>query len=164
MKKEVFYKVVIALLVLLNIATVGYIWMQGRNGGHGPEGGGRWNHVDRIILDKLHLDEQQQNEFEKLKNEHHSQMVAIQKEAGQLHNELFKLLQADNVDTVKKDGIIATLQLKEKQKEELTFDHFKKLRAILRPEQEKGFDEFVDELGRHLLNGPPPRKGHDGPK
>ncbi len=156
MRKDIFYKFVIGLLVLLNVAAVGFIWMQGRTDRHEPPQGGRWNHVDRIILDKLHLDEQQQNQFEQLKNEHHRQMVAIQKDAGELHNELFKLLQAEPVDTAKRNEVIANLQVKEKEKEALTFDHFKKLRAILRADQKKGFDDFVDELGRHLLSGPPP--------
>lgn len=156
MKQGVFYKIVIVALLLLNTAVIGYLWL--RPPAHPPYGGPEGPHrVDAMIIDRLRLDEAQQRQFEELKHEHHGHMLDIQKQAGELHNHLFTLLQAEPVDTAARNSILTQLQANYLQKELVTFDHFKKLRGILRPEQKPDFDNFVEELGRRLMQqGPPP--------
>ena len=150
MKKEIFYRVFILLLLLLNFGVLGYLWM-GKDHGHGPGPEG----VDRMIIERLKLDEGQQEQFNQLKHEHHMQMMQIDEKSGSLHHQLFEVLKKDPIDTVEKNKILNKLEYNYRQKELVTFDHFRKLRGILHPDQKPLFDDFVDELGRHLM-GPPP--------
>jgi len=149
MKQSIFYKIVIVALLSLNTAIICYLWLRPPGRLHdGPPHDGR---PDRMIIERLRLDEAQQRQFDVLKHEHHGYVLDIQKEAGELHNRLFSLLQAEPADTVARDSIITQLEAGYRRKELVTFDHFKKLRAILRPDQKADFDEFVEELGRRLM-------------
>lgn len=149
MKQSVFYKIVIVALLLLNTAVIGYLWLRPpAQPQFGPPPDGR---PDRMIIERLRLDEGQQRQFDELRHEHHSHILDIQKEAGALHNQLFSLLQAGQLDTAARDSIITLLEAGYRRKELVTFDHFKKLRGILRPDQKADFDDFVEELGRRLM-------------
>ncbi|RYD57071.1 MAG: periplasmic heavy metal sensor [Sphingobacteriales bacterium] len=156
MTKDNFYRIVITLLLLINIGTLAFVWMDRNDGAKpqmhhiGPP------HVDEMIIERLKLDDKQIEQFEELKHEHHSQMVEIQRQSGSLHNALFQLLKTDHVDTVYRDSILHRLQLLDKEKELATFDHFQKLRGILAPNQQSNFDDFVEELSRRLLAPLPP--------
>jgi len=163
MTKDSFYKIVIALLLLINIGILTFLWIDRMDkpsyARHDRMGGGPPPPPDQMIIERLDLNEKQIAQFEELKHEHHSEMIRIQKQSAHLHKDLFQLLKTDIVDTVFRDSILQQLQFLDTKKELATFDHFQKLRGILLPEQQTNFDEFVEELSRRLLAPLPP--GHD---
>ena len=108
----------------------------------------------RLIIERLHLDEQQQKQFGAMREAHHSKMMDIQQDSRKLHDELFELLKADNADTAQSNALIQQIQRLEAEKEHVTFDHFAQLRAILRPDQKAAFDGFIKDLLRQM-GGPP---------
>jgi protein CpxP len=152
MTKDSFYKIVIFLLLALNFGILGFLWMH-----HRPEHDSPPEGPDRLIIERLRLDEPQKGQFEELKHEHHSQMVQIQEQSGKTHQQLFDLLKKDPIDTAARNNLILALQQNDKQKELVTFEHFRKLRAILHPDQMPRFDALVQELSMHLLNLGPGR-------
>src|ERR1043165_6819219 len=156
MRNDKFYKIIIIALLLLNMGVLGYLWFG--NNRH-PEPGGP-HRVDELIINKLHLDDKQQHQFQGLKEQHHSQMIKIQQEEGRLHKQLFALLKNDSIDDIERDRLMVHLQENDKRKEEVTFEQFRKLRGILQKEQQPDFDMLVEEIasqimGRHR-DGPPP--------
>lgn len=160
MKKDSFFKVVILLLLLLNAGILIYLWLphDNRLPGKGPE------RPERIIIDRLKLDEQQRDQFRQLRDEHHAKMVQIQYETAHLHDSLFHLLQQSPIDTATKSRLLQEIAKNQMQKEEITFQHFEKLRDILRPEQQKLFYDFVADLSKQILRsgeGPPPQGADD---
>jgi protein CpxP len=155
MKTDSFYKIVIVALLLLNLWTLVYLLKTEKAPPPHPDGPRK---TDQMIIERMSLDEKQQELFDELKHEHHSQMLEIQKESGRLHRSLFKLLQNEVIDTAAKDSLLLLIQQTNMDKELVTFDHFQKLRGILRPEQYKGFDDFVEELSRRIMG--PHRKPH----
>jgi len=159
MKKDSFYKVIIICLLLLNVSMLAFLWY-GKKEYHAHNSG-----PDRMIIERLKLNEKQQQIFEGLKHEHHSQMVEIQQEGGKLHDVLFSLLQKQPEDTAAENTLLLQIQQNELRKEQVTLEHFRKLRAMLRPEQQPLFDSFISELSRQLM-GPPPHGGppHDEPQ
>ncbi|HYD22232.1 MAG TPA: periplasmic heavy metal sensor [Flavipsychrobacter sp.] len=160
MKNEHFYKIVIIMLLLLNAGVLGYLWLHNddRKGPpHGPH-----MRPDQMIIERIGLDDKQQEAFRVLKDEHHNQMIDIQGADSKLHTDLFALLKQDPVDSVLKDDLLAKLKTNDSLKEEMTFDHFRKLRAVLRPEQQPKLDELVAELAGRIMGNdhrrpPPPR-------
>jgi periplasmic protein CpxP/Spy len=157
MTKDSFYKIVISMLLLINIGILAFLWTDRRNEGpmHGHHRMGP-PPPDRMIIERLDLNDKQIDQFDELKHEHHSEMVAIQRQSAQLHKDLFLLLKTKDVDTIHRDSILRQLQVLDTRKELATFDHFQKLRSILVPEQQANFDEFVEELSRRLLAPLPP--------
>jgi 2-oxoisovalerate dehydrogenase E1 component len=65
------------------------------------------------------------------------------------------LLKEKIIDTVKRDSLLQLLQKNSAQKEIVTFDHFHKLRAILRPDQTQYFDGFMEEFSRRIMSPRP---------
>jgi periplasmic protein CpxP/Spy len=149
MKKDMFYRVVIIILLLLNTGTLGFVWVN--NGKPKMERGHRPPRPDGIIIDRLQLDEQQKEQFFASRNEHHEHMVVIQRESSTLHKDLFALLQQPVVDTVLKDSILTRIQALNLRKEEVTFHHFQQLRSMLRPEQVGRFDELVEDISQQIM-------------
>lgn len=156
MKKDMFYRAVIIILLLLNLGTLGFMWMNGRE--HTGEHGHHPPRPDGIIITRLGLNEHQQEQFFTFRDEHHGQMVEIQQESSKLHKELFALLQQANADTVLKDSLLARIQILNLRKEEVTFHHFQQLRSILNPGQLDKFDDLVEDISQQIM-GP-----HRGPK
>lgn len=155
MNRERFYKIVILCLLLLNFGILGYLLVS-RNDGHGhPPPGGP---PDRLIIERLKLDEKQQDTFDGLKQEHHGQMMELQEQSSILHRQLYALLKNKPVDSATKDSLMQLLQQNALQKEQVTFEHFRKLRGILRPEQEPAFDDLVEEISQRIMG--PHRSGH----
>jgi len=165
MRNEQFYKIVIVLLLLLNGGTLVFLWMnnskQQDTPPHMVPPHGR-NPVDRMMSEKLALTQAQEELFRGLKDEHHRQMTEIQQEERQLHQDMFLLLKADNTDTTAKNAFMAKLELNDRIKEEVTFEHFRKLRLILTPEQKPKFDELMEEIASQILSQHR-RQGSDGP-
>jgi protein CpxP len=144
----------ILLLLLLNFGILGFLW-QGR--GHDRHEGGPPPPPDRMIIERLQLNDRQQEQFEGFRDEHHAQMVDLQERSAVLHKQLFALLKDKQVNARAKDSIMNLLQQNSNQREEITFEHFRKLRSILTPRQQAEFDSFVEEVSERIL-GP-----HRGP-
>ena len=162
MKNEQFYKIVIILLLLLNGGVLGYLWLNNDRQHSGPPHGGPRMGPDRIIIERIGLDERQQETFRGLKDEHHQQTLDIQANEAKLHTQLFDLLKQAQLDTVAKMSILAQLKSNDSLKEEITFEHFRKLRAILTPDQQPKLDELVAELATRVMGDHrrPPPPGH----
>lgn len=154
-KREKILMFIILFLVLVNSATLILMWMNRPpfppHHGH-PDGP-----PDKIIIERLKLEEEQIKQFEILKKEHQAQMREINTQSKELHQKYFKLLENENVDDSTADVYEKQLANLTEQREEFTFNHFKKLKAICKPEQIKLFNDFVGELGK-ILAGPPPPK------
>lgn len=148
MKKDAFYRVVIIILLLLNLATLSFLWM-GRRGGPGKDG--HPQPPDRVIIDRLQLDKQQQEQFFHLREEHHGQMVEIQKTSAHLHKVLFALLQQEQVPAATRDSLMDMIEKTDRHREEVTFEHFRKLRGILRPQQKEELDDLVGDLSEQIM-------------
>ena len=152
MSKENFYRLVIVLLLLMNFGILGYLVLgnNDRRGQH-PLGPGPGPRPDRIIIERLKLDEQHQEQFHELKYEHHTQMLDAQETSADLHRALFVALKDSTLSTTTMDSLYTQLGQNHLQKERATFNHLKKLRSILKPEQEPFFDDLVEDLSERIM-------------
>lgn len=159
MRKEVFYRVIIVALLLLNFGVLGYLWM-GKKEMHqqaGPEGDRRKEPAE-FIIKSLQLDEQQQMKFEELKHEHQHNMQMVREESKNLHDALYKELHKQMVDSNVVDSFMQLIVVNAKQREMVNFNHFRDLKTILKPEQYKLYDEFIEAIAHRF--GPPPPPHH----
>lgn len=152
MKRETLLTLAVIVLFLLNLATLGFMVFRGEQG-PGPHSG-----PDRLIVEGLRLDKAQIRQFEELKAEHRGQMQERDLQQKATQHQLWQLLRTSLPDTTLSNSLIDNLAMLEKEKKKLTFEHFQKLRAICRPEQQALFDSLIEEISKALM--PPPR----GPK
>ena len=153
MSRESFYRVIIIALLVLNFGILGFLWM----GRHGDMPPGRRPEPAGFIIEKLQLDDAQQARFQQLRNTHHKRDMELREESRNLHDALFSLLKNEAADSAKIDNLYNLISVNDRAKEQLNFNHFKELKTILKPEQQKLYQEFIEDIAKQF--GPPPPHG-----
>ncbi len=146
---------IILVLVLVNSATLILMWV---NKPPFPPEHPHHQRPDKLIIERLELDDDQQNQFEVIKKEHQGQMRKLNEEANEIHKKYFDLLKEENLNDSIADSFEKQLASITEKREEYTFRHFQKLKSICKPEQIGSFNDFIGELGKILSGpkGPPP--------
>lgn len=165
MESNRFLKITIVVLLLVNIATLTFMWTgRGHHEGHmppppphapGPPA------AFEFLTHELNLDEAQIKQFDALRKEHHECAELIQEKSHKMHHRFFDLLGNSAADSALSVQLADSMALFQKQMEMLTFNHFKKVRAICKPEQQKKFDEVIN--GALEMMAPKPPRGPNGP-
>jgi protein CpxP len=153
-KIKIFGWAVIALL-FLNVSTLGFLIFSKSHVNNAR------NHTRpaTIIIEKLHFDQNQQVEYQKLIQWHRSQINDFDQQIRNSKNELYlQLLQSEpNVKT--KDSLIAVIANCQQQIENTHFKHFEDIKKLCNTDQLKDFDALTCELSKLFSGKPKPR--HD---
>lgn len=161
MERSKFLTIIIIALLVLNLGTLAYLFMQNRRPPGPPirqEGG-----PSAFIIDKLKLDDKQEQAFIVLRDFHRHNMRQKQDSVRMLKETYYKGLETDTPDMAKAAEIETQILQKQKEMDELTFDHFARVRQLCNPDQKQLFDEFIGDILRSMggpkppRNGPPPR-------
>ena len=140
--------VLVAILLLTNIATLSIYWFKkpDHEGGPGHEPGNREKRMGQFMVDQMKFDATQEAAYWKLRDS----MIATQRPVvdsmRDAKKNFFDLLnQADATDSalITRSNEIAALQ---KRLDLATFRHFQNVRAILRPDQLQKFDTVIKEI------------------
>lgn len=174
-KPKILGILVIALL-LLNFGTLAFMWLHkpppppplrememmrenmppDRKDGEGPGG---------FLIHELGLNESQQKDFAKLRDEHQAGMRSAHEVIKKNKDELIKLMGTG--DSVKASQLADNIAAGQKQIEMITFEHFKKVRALCDDSQKKKFDEIIVEamkiMGAPMPMNEIPRRDGDRP-
>jgi Spy/CpxP family protein refolding chaperone len=141
-------------LLLINLATLGFLFLNGPKPVGRPHEGRR--QPKAIIIEKLHLDTNQQKEYEKLIRWHRGAIDQLDDSIRQAKNKLYSGLSESNINTKTKDSLIAVLNAYQKQVEETHFKHFEDIKKLCKPEQQEDFKALTEELSR--IFAPRPRR------
>jgi periplasmic protein CpxP/Spy len=140
--------VLVAILLLTNIATLSIYWLKkpAHDGGPGRDAGNRDKKMGQFMVDQMKFDATQEATYWQLRDS----MIAIQKPVmDSIRNakkRFFDLLnQPGATDSVL---ILHTNEIADLQKklDLVTFRHFQKVRAICRPDQLQKFDTVIKEI------------------
>jgi hypothetical protein len=146
MKGTRFYKIIIALLVVINLGTILFMWLG--NPAHPPRPGEGPKLSEMIGLTgdaKLKVDE--------LEKEHHKDKQLLMKLDSELHKEMFALVGSDENPI----EVQTRLNANKEEVERMTYDFFNDVAAQCNQEQKKTLHEFIED--RLVRRGPrPPRK------
>jgi Spy/CpxP family protein refolding chaperone len=108
------------------------------------------------LTKELALNDEQQKKLHSLAREHHRQAEDIKENIKDARHNLFELLkQPGNDSTANAAADSVSTQLK--KLDLLTFEHFKEVRAMLTIEQQKKFDDIIEDVLRMIAapQGPP---------
>ena len=182
-KNRVLY-ISLAILVLLNVVTIGSMWMarshmkhmmsmgpagpMGPGGFMGPGGvmGPGMQHnqgMERVRDGKMFLSEElnftpEQNEkFAKLRDEH---FTASRKLFEEMHNsmdDMIDLVKSNGDNKTKAEEYASQTASKQKELQILAYNHFKSIRDLCDEKQKEKFDVILKDVARHMAQqGPPP--------
>ena len=158
--KEKYLKLTILILVLLNLATVGGVWLTRKDDHRGPgkhmgaKRGGEKGKLGR----ELGFSDTQNAQFERLRDGHKAQAMAIRDLMKKEKDTMFAMVSTASTDDslwVFHAERIGALHI---ELETITFGHFRDIRQLCDDEQKPKFDAIIQEVSRHLE-----RKGHPGP-
>lgn len=158
MEKTKLLTITVIGLLLLNFATIGFLFLNGPKGNRPP-------HLDRqepkaVIIEKLHFDANQQKEYDKLIQWHHQEINQLDDQIRQTKNELYSGLSEKEINIKTKDSLITLLNSYQKQIEETHFKHFQDIKKLCKPEQQEDFKMLTEEMSR-IFAPKPPMPRHD---
>lgn len=158
-----FYKYAAGLLVLLNLSLIGFFLLTRPKppGFLPPPHPGQHKHFQNRAVDILRLDREQHHAFLASADQHRQQMRTLNQQQRDLLKPYFYSL-VDTEQALDKERILEETQLLDRKKIEATYEHFDKIKSILREDQKPDFEAFMNQaIGRILLNTkkdlPPPK-------
>lgn len=135
----------IVLLILANIATLTFFWI-----GHLKN---QRNHSPKEFLAKsLHFSETQKNAYFELAKDHNESANKIREQIKINKEELFQLLKSEKIDDSIKKNAALKISISIQALDMLTFEHFKKVRALCTEEQKPKFDELIQKMVNSVNN------------
>ena len=146
MEKTKLLTIAVIGLLLLNLGTLGFLFLNGPKGHQRPKEGGP--HPKEIIIKKLHFDATQQKDYAKLIKWHHGEITKLDSNIRQAKNELYSQLNQTDTNVKAKDSLIAVINSNQKQIEETHFKHFEDIKKMCHNDQMEDFNELTEELGK----------------
>ncbi len=161
MERSKLLSIAVIGLLLLNFGILGFMFIHKENhhfpGGRPPGG----DEPKRIIIERLHFDVGQQQQYEALISIHRKHTHELNDASHQMHEELFALLAIDSSQTQNAEVIILKIAENQKEIDHLNYDHFSDIKKLCKPDQIKDFDNLARELAEIFApKGPPPPPPH----
>jgi Spy/CpxP family protein refolding chaperone len=153
-----FLKSILLVLLLVNIATLSFLWLTK------PPRNNRQGSAKDFFSHELSFSAKQEQQFDSLKDLFQAQKEDLRDEVKDKYKNYFDLLQNPKVDSSTVKNVVSEI-IRIKEKEELTlFYHFQKVRSICDATQKQKFDRIVKEAAQMIGPGsqgercPPPRE------
>lgn len=154
--------VITLLLLTANIVTLALLWTnkgkeQAEERFQPAPGRGQ---VFEFLTNELKLDSAQQEAYGKMRDEHRAGQRELQDSIRKTKDALFALLQQPGVSDSQMQEYSGRAARAEQKLDEFTFRHFQKVKAICNVEQQKRFEEIIQDALRRMApprrQGPPP--------
>ncbi|MFM7015877.1 MAG: Spy/CpxP family protein refolding chaperone [Bacteroidota bacterium] len=126
----------------MNISLAAFMWMHRPPRPFEMDPRSRGEGMLRGLIQELHLNDKQTEQFRVLMNEHLDKIVPVKNKGRELHDALFEEL-ANNSSTTSRDSIIQLIATNRAEGEKIIFDHLAKVRALCDEEQKKEFDHLI---------------------
>lgn len=155
MREAPFLKIIIVALLLLNVGTLGYLWLDREGKPHrhppfaheGPPGPSGPRGAAAFLNEALHLTDAQEASYKTLREVHHETVLKIRDEMKSAKQSLYALMKS--ADTASKQAEaqhwLDSLAAKQRRIEAITYQHFREVRALCTPQQQQKFDEVIGE-------------------
>jgi protein CpxP len=148
----------VILLLIANITTILMFWMGMRK--HHPR---PHQQAQEYIIKELAFNDAQQKQYKEMVNEHRRQSGSLNEEIRNYKDSFFNMLALDNMNDSSKNNKASRIASLNQQLDILTFEHFKKVRTICNPDQQRKFDKIIKDVLRMMAGPAPPDKRTQGP-
>lgn len=151
----------VVLLLVANAATITMFWL-GRTKPLQPMRGTPQN----FLIESLKLDSKQQEQLEVLVKEHRQAAEQLRMKTKEGKEALFDLLKQQGVTDSIKVSKAKAISVITEELDLLTLNHFQKVRALCNADQQKKFDEIINDVVRMMGQPRPPMgpgRNNEGP-
>lgn len=151
MNKTKLLSVAVIALLVLNFGILGFLFLSKK---HEPNG----RKMPReIVIEKLHFDENQIVEYEKIIEEHQKAIRNLDDSIRKTKNELYQLLNEEKINSAQKDSLYLQLANYQKQIETTHFNHFLEIKKLCKKEQLADYKNLTEELSKIFSHKPRPK-------
>ncbi|WMJ72633.1 Spy/CpxP family protein refolding chaperone [Cytophagaceae bacterium ABcell3] len=150
-----FLKIAVVLLLIINIATLTYMFYLSDRPTHE-----RIRRPHTMLIERLNMTEDQQEKYEQLRSEYRQELRTLRIEKMKARKQTFLLLQDTQPDTMKAQNLTREAADIQQQMELITFNHFKNIKNFLTEEQKEQFNEFVGEMSERFTRSHRRGRGH----
>lgn len=155
----------IIILLMINIATLSFLWIGRMHRPPFPPAGsqGRAQGPKMIIIQRLHFDDAQQRDYEDLIQEHQAKLAALDQQIRETKNQLYSsLAQTDSSEFQNLEKHLGDLQI---EVEQTHVQHFLAIKKLCRPDQLKDYNLLLKDLAKLFApqNQPRPPRPEDHP-
>ncbi len=149
MQEAKFLRLVIVFLLLLNLGTLGFLWLGGRPGP--PAGDRDHENAAQYLRRKLNFTDIQEAKYRTLREAHHAAVENIRDDMRAQERSMYVLLSLPAMaDSGKSLACMDSIAAFQRRVEQITFDHFREVRALCTPEQQREFDIVIGEALNRL--------------
>lgn len=142
MNKTKLLSVAVIALLVLNFVILGFLFLSKK---HKPN---RRKMPREIVIEKLHFDENQIVEYEKIIKEHQKAIRNLDDSIRKTKNELYQLLNEEKINSAQKDSLYLKLANYQKQIETTHFNHFLEIKKLCKKEQLADYKNLTEELSK----------------
>lgn len=147
--------IAVILLLVVNIGLV-YFILKGRKGPDRREGR---KDPTEMMSKELNMTDQQQKDFKSMKEEHFKNVRPLFDSIRASKTAFFSLIRDPNVTDSMIDAREQQVLAQQARLDKITFDHFKKVRALFTPEQLPKYDSIINKMMDRRRGGD--RQGKD---
>ena len=141
MAKQKILLATVVVLLIVNIATLTFLWMQYRRPSEPAPGMAARD----FIVKEVGLTLSQQQQYDSLRKIHRKSVIGLNDENKRLHDQMFENVGATAIDSIMLDSMAYKLSQNEVKRQKITLYHFRELRKILTVEQQSKFDNILKE-------------------
>ena len=141
----------VVLLLIANAATITMFWL------------GRAKHPQQMkgtpqqfLIESLKLDSKQQEQLQVLVKGHRSAAEKLRMQTKEAKEALFDLLKQPASTDSAKQAAAKAVSVTTEALDLLTLNHFQKVRVLCNPDQQKKFDEIINDVVRMIGQPRPP--------
>lgn len=141
MEKTKFYKLLIAILLLINLGTLFFFWW------NRPPHPDQPGHLSEI----LHFKGEIAEKVTKLEEKHHRDKRALIQKSSEIHAELYKDL---TLDPIKQEIYLDELADIERENDDMTFKFFREIASYCNEDQREELRKIIDHAIDKKRGGP----------
>ena len=149
----------VVLLLVANAATIAMFWLGKVK--HPPQSKGT---PQEFLVKELQLNTKQQEQLDVLRKEHREAADQLREKIKNAKEAFFDLLKQQNVTDSVKQVSAKAVSIHTEELDLLTLNHFQKIRALCTPEQQKKFDEIIQQVASMIGRPRPPGSPENGPQ
>ena len=135
-----------AVVLLLVVNVIMLVWMIRGRDHHGMRKQGAKSGPVEMMMKELNMNQQQQTEFKKLKDEHFAAIKPVFDSVRTLKKSLFGLVKEENVNDSLVNQYSALIAQQQAIIDKLTINHFRKVRGLFSGDQQIKFDSLTQRM------------------
>lgn len=135
--------IAVILLLIVNIALLVFVWKGNKKEEpKHPQGNGPFE----TMAKELNMSEQQKADYKNLRDEHFARVRPLFDTIRQYRTSFFKMIRDTNVTDDSLNNYSKRIAEKQAIIDKMTFDHFKKVRALFNGDQQRQFDDYMQKV------------------